>query len=300
MQEFSILEVERMSGIKAHTLRMWEQRHGLVEPHRKESGHRFYTNEDLQQILRIAWLYHQGFKISQLAQLSNEEQRLLLQKDINEGVFSSKIVSDLMQAGEQFDIVVFERLLDNTILQLGLEDAVVSVFYPLLENVGLRWMNCDILPSQEHFYSQFIRQKIIAALGTLPKVKSPQLPIVLFAPENEHHEIPLLFIQYLLQYHGHNVVYFGTNTKESTLLWYCEQRQVAQIHYHHITNFTDAHPSQYLGRWCGSMPNLTVVASGYQVQQIDEVPGNGYLINGLDHLMAYCRNPFNTPASATL
>jgi DNA-binding transcriptional MerR regulator len=298
MHEFSINDLERMSGIKAHTLRMWEQRYGLALPQRRQSRHRFYTNEDLQQILRIAWLYHQGLKISQLAQMSADEQKQLLQKDIDGGIYPSKTIGQLMQAGEQLDALVFEQLLDTTIVQLGLEQAVVTVFYPLLEKIGLRWMNSDLLPSQEHFSSQLIRQKIIAGIGALPKIDPSVRPVVLFAPEHEHHELPLLFIHYLLQYHGHKVVYFGTNTREPAVLWYCEQRQVAHLHYHHITNFTHANAGEYLAHWCSSIPNVPVVVSGMQVQQIQEVPRNGYVIKSMEQLRNYCRAPFKTVAPA--
>ncbi|MCC6760150.1 MAG: MerR family transcriptional regulator [Chitinophagaceae bacterium] len=293
MQLFSIKDVERLSGIKAHTLRMWEARYGLVLPHRKESKHRYYTNEDLRRILRVSWLYHQGYKISHIASLSETDMAHLIDKEVRSGVFFVEQMNDMLLASRDFNEALFDATITATILQLGLERAVVHVVYPLLEKIGLLWMNEELLPAQEHFASTLIRNVIIRHINELPLVRTEhQQLILLFGPEEEYHEIPLLFTYYLLRKNEYPVIYLGSNVSEATVEEYCKQKQVAQLHYHQLTNFTRMDAEEYLEMWSYRFPNRQVVASGPLVQFIRHVPPNARLIKSMQELLHYCRQPF--------
>lgn len=280
-----------MSGIKAHTLRVWEQRHGLALPHRRESQHRYYTNEDLQRILRIAWLYHQGYKISFIARLSEQEISELLSRDIQSGRFSGDMISRMTMASRDFDTDGFELAVRQATLQLGMEKAALQVFYPFLENMGLLWMNDEVMPAQEHFASMLLRNRFIKAIDELPVPRNSLPPVVLFEPEEEYHELPLLFIEYNLKRNGFKTVNFGANTPAEAIEQYCAARPAAGLHYHQVTNFTHLDADEYLEMWCLRYPHLQVAVSGPLTGSIEKPPPNARVIRSLEMLLDYCRLP---------
>lgn len=293
MQLFSIRDIERLSGIKAHTLRMWETRYGLVLPHRKESQHRFYTNDDLRRILRVSWLYHQGYKISHIASLSEEAIAQMIDKEVRSGVFFVEQMNDLLQASRDMNAELFDSTMLSAILQLGVERAVVHVLYPLLEKIGLLWMNEELQPAQEHFASNLIRHLLIRQIDELPLVKTNQQNcILLFGPEEEYHEIPLLFTYYLLRKNGYPTIYLGTNVAEATVEEYCKRKDIMQLHYHQLTNFTRMDAQEYFDLWSHRFPNKQIVVSGPLVQYIQHPPPNAWCIKSLQELLHYCRQPF--------
>lgn len=296
MEIFSIKDIERLSGIKAHTLRMWEVRYGLVIPHRKESKHRFYTNDDLRHILRISWLYHQGYKISHIGSLTETAIARLIEKEINSGAFFEEQTNDLLTASTQMDEVLMERTLHNSVMQLGLERTMVHVVYPFFEKLGLMWMNETLRPSQEHFSSQHIRSMLIREIDVLPHpyLKSTGT-IVLFTPELEYHEMPLLFVQYLLRKNGYATTYFGHNVKVEVVESYCKSRLVSQLHYHHLTNFTHLDAGEYLDIISHTFPTKKIVVSGPVAGKIGTVPPNVWLLCSMQDLLNYCRNPYAGP-----
>lgn len=296
MEIFSIRDIERLSGIKAHTLRMWEVRYGLVIPHRKESKHRFYTNGDLRHILRIAWLYHQGYKISHIGSLTETAIARLIEKEINSGAFFEEQINDLLSASTQMDEVLMERTIHNSVMQLGVERTMVHVVYPYFEKLGMMWMNETLRPSQEHFSSQFIRSMLIREIDMLPH---PYLKsngsIVLFTPELEYHEIPLLFVQYLLRKNGYATTYLGQNVKGDVVESYCKKKPVSQLHYHHLTNFTHLGADEYVDILSHNFPTKKIVVSGPVAGKIDTPPPNVWLLCSMQDLLNYCRNPYAGP-----
>lgn len=293
MEIFSIKDVERLSGIKAHTLRMWEVRYGLVMPHRKESKHRFYTNEDLRHILRVSWLYHQGYKISHIGSLSPTAIARIIDKEIKSGVFFEDMSNDLLTAGLELDEVKLTQTLHTCLMQLGVERTVVLVLYPFFEKLGLMWMNETLSPFQEHFSSNLIRNMLIREIDSLPKpFKKSRGTILLFTPEDEYHEIPLLFTQYLLRRNGFDTVYFGTHVKMEALESFCNMKAVTQLHYHHLTNFVHLDADEYLEMCCASFPSKKVVISGPIAGTIESHSPNALLLKSMQDLLNYCRNPY--------
>ncbi len=293
METFSIRDIERLSGIKAHTLRMWEVRYGLVMPHRKESKHRFYTNDDLRHILRISWLYHQGYKISHIGSLSEKAIARLIEKEVSSGSFFEDQTNDLLSASIQMNEVLMESTLYRCTMQLGMERTLVQVVYPFFEKLGLMWMNETLRPAQEHFSSHIIRNMIIREIDNLPKpFQKSKGCILLFTPEEEYHEIPLLFVQYLLRKNGYATAYFGHHVKADVLESYCRLKPVVQLHYHHLTNFTHLDAEEYLEWCCTTFPGLKVVVSGPVTSKINTVPPNAQLLSSMQDLLNYCQNPY--------
>jgi DNA-binding transcriptional MerR regulator len=292
MQTFSIRDMERMTGVKAHTLRVWEHRYGLALPHRKDSQHRFYTNEDLQKILRVAWLYEKGYKISRIASLNDDALSAMIQEAVHSGNGHQKTIESLLHASQQFDGDLFSELLHKAILHLGMEETVQQVIYPYLEKIGLLWMNDSVMPAQEHFSSQFIMHAFIASIDALPRPANVQPPILLFGPEEEYHEIPLLFIEYLLRKKGNRVVNLGPNTPDAAVEEFCGRKPFSQLHYHQVTNFTRYDAEELLEKWCLQYPTKRVVMSGRLTKAIEKPLPNAQLLGSIDDLLKYANHPF--------
>jgi len=262
MQTFSIRDIENLSGIKAHTIRVWEQRYGLIMPGRKESRHREYTNEDLKQILRVSYLYHQGYKISKIARMSKEEIiSLSLQYDSHSSI--EVFVNQLIEAALDFDEEGFEKVINTLILKWGFENAFLNVVYPFLKKIGMLWMTGNVLPAQEHFSSNLIRKRIIITIDGLTSVTDAESEIMLlFTPKGEFHEIPLLLSHYFLKKNGFRLVYLGINTSIEVLANYAESNPFFKLYFHMLTNFTDKEPDVYLKELAAVFPGKKIFASG--------------------------------------
>jgi DNA-binding transcriptional MerR regulator len=194
MAVYSIKELEKLSGIKAHTIRIWEKRYNLIDPHRTNTNIRYYTDDDLKKILNVAVLNRQGIKISNIARLNGlelKEEIIRVTRNIHSG---DTIIDSLVIAMIDLDEFKLEAITDKSISKIGFKSTVIDVFYPFLDKVGILWQSGDVNPAQEHFVSNLIRQKIIAAINQLPNSFYPEAKkFMLLLPEGEWHEIALLF-----------------------------------------------------------------------------------------------------------
>ncbi|HVG15370.1 MAG TPA: MerR family transcriptional regulator [Chitinophagaceae bacterium] len=261
MQEFSIKDIENLCGIKAHTLRIWEQRYGFLLPKRKESLHRIYENEDLKKLLQVAFLYHSGWKISKIASLTPDgvaEQ--VYQSEINSLNYKNYI-TELIIAAIDFDEAAFTNILDKLISKIGFEKCITDICYPYLQRVGLLWMTSNVIPAQEHFSSYLIQHRIIAETEKLPLPKG-SWKIVLFGPQGEHHELPLLFIYYLLKKYGWSVIYLGGDIKIDVLKKCVDSDDIRFLFLHLITNFTGWEADGYFENLCRHFPDKNIIATG--------------------------------------
>ncbi len=210
MVQYSIKDIERLSGIKAHTLRIWEKRYGILAPNRTDTNIRFYSNDDLRKVLNIAILNNYGLKISKIIGLSAEE---LHQKVIEIGYehMEERVqIESLTVAMIDIDEARFERILANCILRLGFEQTILRVVYPFFRQVGILWQTGSVSPAQEHFISNLIRQKLIVAIDSqslLPQTINKSF--LLFLPEGELHELGLLFYNYIIRKAGYKAIYLG-------------------------------------------------------------------------------------------
>jgi DNA-binding transcriptional MerR regulator len=210
MGSYSIKDIERISGIKAHTLRIWEKRYGIIEPSRTETNIRYYTNEELKKILNISILNNYGIKISKIVGLSGEELHKKVLEISTEEVEENLQIESLVIAMVEVDESRFEKILANCTLRLGFEQTLLNIIYPFFKKVGVLWQAGAINPAQEHFISNLIRQKLIVAIDSQGMmVKEGASKFLLFLPEGELHELGLLFYSYLIQKSGHKVIYLG-------------------------------------------------------------------------------------------
>ena len=184
MGKYSIKELEQLSGIKAHTIRIWEKRHRLVEPKRTPTNIRYYSDDDLKKIINVSLLNTHGVKISKIVDLSIDEinQRVT---ELSEAKNSIEIYIDqLVLAMIDMEEEQFEKVLSNLILRFGFESTIIEIVYPFLEKIGVLWLTDNISPAQEHFISHLIRQKLIVAIDSIPLAPKTSKRILLYLPEN--------------------------------------------------------------------------------------------------------------------
>jgi MerR family transcriptional regulator, light-induced transcriptional regulator len=289
MQSFTIRDIENLTGIKAHTWRIWEQRYPLFHAKRKESAHRIYDNEDLKQLLRIAFLYHNGWKISKIAQL-NAQAILEEVKRTEPGESSYKVyVLQLLEAAVDFNEMAFNGLLEELIEKIGFEKCVIDVCYPYLQRIGLLWITNRVIPAQEHFSSYIIQNKIIAETEKLNN--PPQKPeLLLFSPQGEFHELPLLFLNYLLRKNGWGVVYLGSNAKLDVLQQFTGNPNLGYLFLHQITNFSHYDADDYFEVLTKTFPGKKVVATGTIVQEVQRTFTNLSLLKSDKEIIDFITN----------
>jgi hypothetical protein len=212
MGTYTIKEVETLSGIQAHTLRIWEQRYNFIVPERTDTNIRYYTDEQLKYILNVAYLNQRGFKISKLADLThaqiNKEIEEKLESPEGEEIYIHSLHSSMID----FDELKFEKVFALATQKLGFVNLFNRVILPFLDNLGMLWRIGTINPAQEHFISNLIRKKIFASIDAIhPIANTPKKKCILYLPEGEFHELPLLLSYYLLKRQHHQVIFMGTS-----------------------------------------------------------------------------------------
>jgi len=219
MDSFSISQLAQFSGVKAHTIRMWEQRYDALKPHRTEGNTRYYDSSQLRRLLNIVSLADLNYKVSELC-LMPDKTLFGLIEELNVGNPDKTyeyFIAHLISTGISFDEAGFEKLFSHCILRYGMTDTYMKVVYPMLIRVGLMWSADTIPPAHEHFISNLLRQKFFTAIDSLPSAQSDSDSWLLFLPENEFHEMGLLFANYLIRYYGNKVFYLGSNVPKQSL-----------------------------------------------------------------------------------
>lgn len=209
---FTIKNLENISGIKAHTLRIWEKRYNLLEPERTDTNIRRYSLESLKKLLNITLLYNHGFKISKIASFDENEIPLMV-RDIALKSSSEQVsINALKLAMVNFDYDLFDATFDETLSQYNFEFVFINILMPLMRELGILWQTGAISPSHEHFVTHLIKQKIHVQTEILQRRQYNQEEdklFVLFLPENEIHELGLLYLNYFILSKGHRTIFLG-------------------------------------------------------------------------------------------
>ena len=199
MTKFTIKDLENLSGIKAHTIRVWEQRYSFLKPSRTDTNIRYYSNDDLKAILNISILNKYGYKISHINTMSvSDVQTRVAELNIADAP-QERIVNELIQLMVDLDTAGFEKLIDKQITAAGIEKTIIRIIFPFLERIGILWQTGHINPSQEHLITNIIRQKLIVGIDQAKSLIKVKRSFLLFLPEGEHHELGLLLVCYLLK-----------------------------------------------------------------------------------------------------
>lgn len=267
MAQYTIKELEHLSGIKAHTIRIWEQRYHILNPRRTETNIRYYDDADLKSLLNISLLNERGYKISKIAQMDPEQIQRTVTQLCDAPCECSHHVSALVAAMVDMDEVKFDKQLSTATLQLGLHEAMEGIVYPFLNKIGILWQTNNITPAHEHFVSNLIRQKLIVAIdGQTLRRKDNAPTYILYLPEGELHELALLYMNYILRANGQHVVYLGQNLPFPDLELTYEQFQAE-----YICTVLTALPERdqiqgYLNQLSQRFSQATIYVYGYQVQ----------------------------------
>lgn len=263
---FTIKELESLSGIKAHTIRIWEQRYNFLRPSRTTTNIRRYNNEELKTLLTVALLNKYGYKISRIDEMGPEKRTDavlgLQQADAREEHVINELIGCMIDL-RSFD---FERLLAEQIRQQGIEAAVSGITFRFLERVGILWQTNNLRPLQEHLVSAIIRQKLICAIDGLPFPQAPAPQFVLFLPEGEHHELGLLFVYYLLRKKGLQVIYLGANVPLKDMEYIIQVKAPRYVYMHLTALHSQVRFQRFLESLSRNAAQSTLLLSGYVTQ----------------------------------
>ncbi len=287
MSSYSIKDLEQLSGIKAHTLRIWEQRYNIISPSRTDTNIRTYSDGDLKLILNISLLKDHGHKISEIARLSPEEMTRQVVNISNQHLNYPDQIHALTISMLDLDEERFEKIISTNILQFGFENTMIHIIYPFLSRIGILWVTGSIGPAQEHFITNLIRQKLIVAIdGQVSNKRANGKKYMLFLPEGELHEISLLFANYIIRARHNKVIYLGQNLPLNELIFAYNVHRPDVI-FTAITSVPSNHNVQpYINRLASQFPDAQLLFTGYQVVGQDiNMPENGLIINNIDGLV---------------
>lgn len=279
MSNYSIKDLEQLSGIKAHTLRIWEQRHNLLCPKRTDTNIRFYDDQDLKLILNVALLNDNGFKISKIASMDPAEMREEVMKLTERTLTHDDQIHALTICMIEMDEDRFDKILSTNILKLGFEQTMMNIIYPFMSKIGVLWQTGAINPAQEHFISNLVRQKLIVAIDS--QVGRPGgKKFLLYLPDGELHETSILFASYLIKNQGHKVIYLGQSTPYEDLASVFDLHQPDFLLTVITTSPVAENAQEYLNSISCKFPTATILVTGYQlIGQNFLFPSNVRLLN---------------------
>jgi len=220
MTSYQISDLERLTGIKAHTIRIWEKRYNLIEPHRTSTNIRYYDDAQAKKLLKVSTLLAQGIKISIISKFSDKEINFKIQELQQQGtddVVCAGYINELIGSMLVFDESGFEQTFSSAIIRFGMYQAMLKVLYPFLHKTGLMWSLEEAMPVQEHFAICIIRRKLIRAIDGLSSPKKKSKSFLLFLTSDEWHETGLLFSDYIIRSHGYKTFYLGQNMPTDNL-----------------------------------------------------------------------------------
>lgn len=265
MAEYKIKDLETLSGVKAHTIRIWEKRYNILSPDRTDTQIRLYTDEDLVILLNICILYKHGIKISHIANLTFPQ--------IQEKVTSIQEVYQVEDSYEQLILALLtldEELFRNTlgalIQEVGLSKTFTNHLVPFLDRIGIMWLVGSINPAQEHFISNLIRQKIIAEIDKLPITQDDNNSVMLYLPEHEWHEISLLFYQFVLREKNIPTIYLGQSLPYDSLVLCFNQLKPKALVTSWLTAVEEKFMENYFKQLKEEIGETPIYAGGYQVK----------------------------------
>lgn len=288
MDAFTIKDLENLSGIKAHTIRIWEQRYSLLRPQRTETNIRSYSGEQLQKILNVALLNKYGFKISHIDRMSESEMNEKILSLSQAEAQQEWIVNELIRHMVHVDMVAFEKLVDDYIHTKGIEKTILQVLFPFLERIGILWQTNHINPAQEHLVSNLIRQKLIVGIDTARSRVQKKQSALLFLPEGEHHELGLLFVAYLLRNRGITVYYLGANIPLKDVAYVAALKR-PDLLYVHLTSVSQYFNFEhFLNHAHKRMPGHRILVSGAVTRQYKKkIPAGFSCLKSLSDVLNY-------------
>jgi DNA-binding transcriptional MerR regulator len=217
---FSIKDLENISGIKAHTIRIWEKRYNVFAPLRTESNIRYYDLSNLQKLLNITLLHNHGYKISRISKIPDEKIPEVVREIITTKSVKNHAISAFKMAMINFDQTLFFKTYNDLLSEKSFREVFYDIFIPLMNEIGLLWQTDTISPAQEHFITYLIKQKLLIITEGLQiqKPKKTDRVFVLFLPSNEIHELGLMYLNYEILFHGYQTIFLGESVPLQSLV----------------------------------------------------------------------------------
>ncbi len=268
MSTYSIKDLEKLSGIKAHTIRIWEQRYHLIEPGRTNTNIRFYSDDDLVKLMNVSLLNQNGYKISKIADLDNDQIKELILKITKELPTLFTQMSSLTRSLVEVDELMFNDIFERSVENSGFEATVEQLLFPFFEVIGNLWLSGSIIPAQEHFFTNLVRQKLIVAIdreNVKPELARPR--ILFYLPEGEFHEIGMLYYNYLARKFNFEVIYLGTSIPFRDIIKMDDIRTFQIIFTSFVTAQGEGTLAKRIEKKRKSFPNKTFLVSGWQLKQ---------------------------------
>ncbi|HMR47051.1 MAG TPA: MerR family transcriptional regulator [Bacteroidia bacterium] len=295
MNRFSIKDIEILTGIKPHTIRIWEQRYGIIKPQRTATNIRYYTENDLKLMLNVSLLNKMGFKISKITCLKPNEIEHKVLSLVEQANDADINLSALLNCMVRLDEDTFEHLLNKYLETNGLEITMTKILFPFLYRIGLLWQTGSITPAYEHFFTNLVRQKIIAAIDKQVLSPSPDAKrFLLFLPPNEPHELGLLYAHFVIRQRGHRSVYMGLNLPIDHIICAHECCQPDFI----VTTLTSCIKinaiEEFVVQISKTFSKSKILLSGAQaVNRSLHLPQNVQVISDFDDFIQYIENRVN-------
>jgi MerR family transcriptional regulator, light-induced transcriptional regulator len=287
MASYSIKELENLSGIKAHTIRIWEKRYGIIKPARTDTNIRYYCDTELKRLLNIAILNRCGMRISDISKLSDSEMN---EKVINVSSDSSNAennIENLTIAMVEMDEHKFDRILSRYIMNEGFESSVINIIFPFFEKIGLLWQTGSINPAHEHFVSNLFRQKLIVAIDNVTVTENKDVKkFILFLPEGEYHELALLFYYYLVKKSGKLVYYLGSSVPYNDVVETSEMVSSDYLFTSLTSSLNKDDVIEYLRNLSQTFPFQKIFVTGLLIKEnLTEFPSNILKVSSVKDFM---------------
>jgi len=288
MIRYSIKDLEKITGIKAHTIRIWEKRYGIVEPSRTQTNIRFYSDEDLRHLMNVAILNKYGNKISNIQSISPGKINQCVIDLTHQDLDNDHQVDNLVMAMIEIDEQRFDKIISSSIIKHGFDYTFENLLYKFLEKIGILWQIGAVNPGQEHFITHLIRQKIILAIDGQQEYRDDYKTFVLFLPENEYHEIALLYLHFLIRKAGHKVIYLGQNVPLLNLKDVLEIHKVDYL----LTSVASVLPVEMISETLNELGQLygdkKILIGGNCMNNFSlPLPGNIQTINSLSDFVEF-------------
>ena len=286
MSEYTIKDLEQLSGIKAHTIRIWEQRYSFLKPKRSQTNIRYYSGDELKTILNIALLNQHGYKISKIDRMDEAEIQYAVLTLSSIPAQEGRMINKLITMMVELNMHEFEVQLNKVIKDKGIEEALLRLIFPFLERIGILWVTNHVNPAQEHFVSNIIRQKILVGINDVePKFKK-QKSVILFLPEGEQHELGLLYAYYLMKKQGITTIYLGADLPLKDLQFVANLKQPDYI-FTHLTN-RSLSLDRFLAQFKKLLPSFPIVISGKLTHAFEKrAPANVFLKKDLEQVALF-------------
>ena len=282
MNTYSMAQVENLTGIKGHTLRVWERRYSFLKPKRTDTNIRYYTDAELRKLLNVNILINNGYRVSKIDKMNEDEiHHLVLEVNAHSSAHFDDDLNRLVLAMIEFNEDSFNHIFQRHVTRNGLLSTIMNLIYPFLDHVGILWSANKAIPAQEHFISNLIRQKLISAIDMIPRPAEISGNLILFLPENESHEIALLMANYISRDLGFKVFYLGQNVPLENIKEVDERVNSNAL----VTMFVTPIKEEYNRRFKKYFKELNIpifIAGNYHM---DDAPPNFEYIESPDHLI---------------